>query len=36
MIGKLGKREIREERQENEGLEEAGRIYFGGRGLTCG
>lgn len=34
MIGKLGKKEIREQRSENEGLTGERRIYFGGGGLT--
>jgi hypothetical protein len=34
IIGKLGKKEIREQRSENEGLTGAGQIYFGVEGLT--
>jgi hypothetical protein len=36
MIGKLGKKEIREQRSEKEGVTGGGRNYFGGRGLTAG
>jgi hypothetical protein len=34
IIGKLGEKEIREQRSENEGVTGGGRIYFGCGGLT--
>jgi hypothetical protein len=34
ITGKLGKKEISEQRSENEGLTGGERIYFGWRGLT--
>jgi len=34
MIGKLGEKEIREQRAENEGVTGGERIFFAGRGLT--
>ena len=34
IIGKLGEKEIREQRSENEGVTGGGRIYFGRGGLT--
>jgi hypothetical protein len=36
ITGKLGKKEIREQRSENEGLTGGERIYFGWKGLTGG
>jgi hypothetical protein len=35
IIGKLGRKEIREQRSENEGVRGGGRIYFGRRDLTA-
>ena len=34
IIGKLGEKEVGEQRSENEGVRGGGRIYFGRRGLT--